>query len=211
MSREFKEESLSHQHNTERPGQAVTPTVFINFRTGDEAASAALIERELSRRFGSEKIFRAEKSVLAGDDIETTIMGAVRRSRALVAVIGQRWLTATDDHGRRAVDSARDWTRRELVEAHDHGVRVIPVLVGKIPCLTPSDLPPALDWLPGCKYLRLNYRDVDAGLGRLADELAGLVPGLNEGTRDKPAPATVSQVFYDTVEASHANFGITNR
>ena len=158
---------------------AITPVVFINYRTGDEEASAALIERELSRRFGSGKIFRAEKSVLAGDDIETTIMGAVRRSQALVAVIGPRWLAA-DEHGRRAIDSAGDWTRREIVEAFNHRVRIIPVLVGKTPYLTSSDVPAELAWLPGCKYLRLNYRDVDAGLGRLADELAGLVPGLDE-------------------------------
>jgi TIR domain len=201
---------LPSQRNTERPNQAVTPTVFINFRTSDAEDSAALIERELSRRFGSEKIFRAEKSVRAGDDIETTIMGAVRRSRALVAVIGPRWLTATDDRGRRAIDSADDWTRREIVEAHDHGVRIIPVLVGKIAGPTPADLPPAMDWLPGCKYLRLSYRDVDAGLDRLADELADLVPGLDETTRNEPAPAAVSQVFNGKVDARHATFGIVN-
>jgi hypothetical protein len=78
-------------------GSAITPSVFINYRTGDAEASAALIERELSRRFGSQKIFRAERSVLVDEDIETTIMGAVRRCRALVAVIGPRWLTVTDE------------------------------------------------------------------------------------------------------------------
>jgi len=188
----FKEETLSYQHNTEWSGQGVTPTVIISFRAGDAEASAALIERELSRRFGSEKIFRVDRSVLAGDDIET-IMGVVRRSRALVAAIGQRWLTATDGNGRRAIDSAQDWLRREIVEAHDHGVQVIPVLIGKIPRLTASDVPPAMEWLPDCKYLRLSYRDIDAGLARLADELAGLVPGLDAGTRREPAPATGSE------------------
>jgi len=164
------------------------PVVFINFRTGDEEASATLIERELSSRFGSNTIFRAEKSVRAGDDIETVIIDAVRRSSAVVAVIGPRWLWAVDAQGRRALHSEHDWTRRELVEARAHGVRVIPVLIGSTPSLDPDDLPPALGWLANCKYLRLNYRDVDGGLARLADQLAKLVPGLaGRMGADRPA------------------------
>ena len=160
------------------PARAVPPAVFVNYRTGDEEASAALVERELSYRFGSAKIFRADKSIAPGDDIETTIVDAVRHSEALVAVIGPRWLAATGPDGRRAIDSADDWTRRELVEARRHGVRIIPLLVGKVRCLTLSDVPPALRWLPGCKYLRLNYRDLDACLDRLAEQLTELVPAL---------------------------------
>lgn len=201
---------MSPQHSTEwldrSPESVVTPIVFVNYRIGDAEASAALIERELSRRFGPEKIFRAERSTVADDNIEITIMGAVRRCQALVAVIGPRWLTATDDHGSRAIDSVDDWTRREIVEAFRHGVRVIPVLLGKIPSLTPSDVPPVMDWLPGCKYLRLNYRDIGAGLGRLADELVGLVPGLAEGTRNEPARPQAP----GTKAASHAFNGSTN-
>ena len=160
------------------PARVGMPAVFINYRTGDEEASAALIERELSRRFGSAKIFRAEKSIAPGDDIETTIMEAVRHCKALVAVIGPRWLTATGPDGRHAIDSHDDWTRRELVEARRHGVRVIPLLIGKVGCLTRSDVPSALGWLPGCKYLRLNYRDLDGCLDRLAEQLTELVPAL---------------------------------
>jgi hypothetical protein len=34
---------------------------FVSYRTDDEPGSAALIERELSRRFGSDNVFRASR------------------------------------------------------------------------------------------------------------------------------------------------------
>ncbi|MFE7268415.1 hypothetical protein ACFU9B_41625 [Streptomyces sp. NPDC057592] len=37
--------------------------VFINYRTGDGEKTAALIDQELSRRFGNGRIFRASKSI----------------------------------------------------------------------------------------------------------------------------------------------------
>jgi hypothetical protein len=37
--------------------------VFINYRTGDSDEAATMIERTLSERFGTERIFRAAKSI----------------------------------------------------------------------------------------------------------------------------------------------------
>lgn len=37
--------------------------VFINYRTGDGDKTAALIDQELSGRFGQKRIFRASKSI----------------------------------------------------------------------------------------------------------------------------------------------------
>lgn len=210
--------------------------MFINFRTSDEQASAALIDRELSYRFGSEQIFRAEKSVPAGADIDTVIIQGVRRSRALVAVIGQRWLVTGD--GRRPLDDPNDWTRRELVEAYHFDVPVIPVLVGQIPYLRARDLPAELGWLPSCKYLRLNYRDVESGIERLAQALVERIPELGQRTTAEPAEPTGAAApsggigsttvngsgnttvggignrtavttFNDQVDARYGNFGIT--
>jgi hypothetical protein len=150
-------------------------TVFINYRTGDEDGSAVLIERELSRRFGSERVFRAGKSIPPGAAWPQEILAAVRGSRALVAVIGPRWL-ATDQRGRRALDRESDWTRREIVAAFTYAVPVIPVLIGTTPVLTTDDLPPTLAPLAACQYLRLDHHDLDAGLDRLTSALATWMP-----------------------------------
>jgi hypothetical protein len=56
--------------------------VFINYRTGDQAAAAAYIEQGLSYRFGHGAIFRASRSIPPGDDFEDTIPAAVREADA---------------------------------------------------------------------------------------------------------------------------------
>jgi hypothetical protein len=152
--------------------------VFVNYRTGDENGTAVLIERELSRQFGSSHVFRAAKSISPGEQWEESILGAVRSSAALVAVIGPRWLTAVNSDGERAIDNASDWTRREIVEAFACGVRVIPVLIGSTPALVTAELPATLAPLAGRQYLRFDHRDIDAGVQRLTDVLVCCVPGL---------------------------------
>ncbi|MBV9013347.1 MAG: toll/interleukin-1 receptor domain-containing protein [Pseudonocardiales bacterium] len=155
------------------------PDIFINYRTGDEETSASLIEQELSRRFGSKKVFRASKSISPGENYPRELLAAVRSSKALLAIIGSRWLTAVDKQGRKRLDDEDDWTRREILEAFEHGVRVIPVLVGGAQRLRPSDLPPALAGrLDECHSVKLDYHNSADALRRLGDELAELIPSL---------------------------------
>ena len=154
------------------------PAVFINYRTVDEIVTAILLDRELSRRFGSDQIFLSGKSIRPGTRWESALQEAVRCSGALVAVIGQRWLAAPDRHGGRALDNPNDWTRREIVEALAGDVRVIPVLVGATPRLDESDLPEALAPLAATQYLRLDLHDVDGCLARLTAAVVEAVPEL---------------------------------
>lgn len=158
--------------------------VFINFRNDDDASAATMIERDLSTRFGSEKVFRDSKSIRAGDEFPQRLLSAVRASRVMIAVIGPRWLTARGADGRNALDNEQDWIRRELLEARKHGVRVIPVLIGQATQrLSRPDLPPELSWLADVQYRRVNNREADGDLTTLAAELAELVPGLEDRTK----------------------------
>jgi TIR domain len=104
------------------------PAVFVNYRTGDEEASATLIERALSRQFGSKEIFRVSKAIQPGGGFEREIITAVRRSRALLAVIGPRWLTAQDGNGGRALDRRADMDFRLLATTL---ARLVPGLKGR--------------------------------------------------------------------------------
>jgi hypothetical protein len=186
--------------------------VFINYRTGDEEATATLIEQDLSRRFGSDQVFRASKSIRPGDDFSREILAAVRRSHVLLAVIGPGWLDALDGSGGRALDQEGDWVRREICEAFDCDVRVIPVLVGSTGRLNSSALPSCLQPLANCQYIRFSHRNADADLDLLATKLANLVPGLTRlDIKDRGAPresSSVTNQFYAPVDATGANFGI---
>ena len=153
-------------------------SVFINYRTDDEADIAALIKNELSHRFGKAKIFRATESIRLGDDFEQAILQAVRRSDVLLAVIGPKWLDVRDKSGLPKIKNEADWTRREILEAFADGVQVIPVLVGAVGRLSADDLPTELAQLARCQYMRFDRHNMEAEFSRLADTLVDLVPEL---------------------------------
>ncbi|MFW5418842.1 toll/interleukin-1 receptor domain-containing protein [Nocardiopsis sp. CNT-189] len=153
-------------------------SVFVNYRSSDEEASATLVERELSARFGADEIFRASKSIRPGEDFERALLRAVHRCDLLLAVIGPRWLDAPGREGGRALDDPDDWTRREIAEAFAYGITVVPVLVGSAGRLPEGALPEDIAALGRCQYRRLNHRNAEADIGRLAETVAELVPGL---------------------------------
>ncbi|MCX4686991.1 toll/interleukin-1 receptor domain-containing protein [Kitasatospora purpeofusca] len=160
------------------------PDIFVNYRSADEDTGAVLIERELSRRFGSERVFRASKSIKIGRRFPQELLTAVRRSSVLIAVIGERWADARTAEGLRALDDPEDWTRREIVEAFESGALVVPVLIGRATRLGRHDLPPALAELADCQYRRLDTRNADGDLARIGDDLAESVPRLAEAERE---------------------------
>jgi hypothetical protein len=152
--------------------------VFISYRGEDSHSYAALLYTELSRRFGPELVFLDSASIPAGADFAAQLLGRVRQSAVVLAVIGSRWLAAADAGGRRRIDDPGDWLRRELAEAFAAGVRVIPVLTDGAQMPTEAELPGDLAALGRCQYQRLRYRDAGTDLARLVADLAGLGAGL---------------------------------
>lgn len=154
------------------------PTVFVNYRSSDEPWAAVAVNNELSCRFGDSAVFIDAKSMVPGRDFDKTLLAAVRRSVVLLAIVGRRWLTESDGHGRRLVDQPADWVRREIVEAFRSSVPVIPVLIGEISRLEASALPPALRRLARCPYVRLRHRDFKSDLDRLVTYVSAIEPRL---------------------------------
>jgi hypothetical protein len=152
--------------------------VFINYRTGDGDEAATLIERTLSGRFGTERIFRAAKSISPGEPYPEALLSAARCSTILLAVMGPDWSRFPQLH------DENDWVRQEILAAYDAGKPVIPVLKGrKTDRLNAAELPTALARLADAQSLRLDTRDSDADLARIGDVLADLVPVLRESDR----------------------------
>jgi hypothetical protein len=159
------------------------PEIFVNYRTVDEAGGALLIERELSRRFGGDRVFMDHRSIPLGQEFAPELINGVRNSTVLLAVMGVHWLDE------RLTDE-RDWIRRELLEARDNDVRVVPVLLGR-ERLNRPELPADLAWLADLQYRTLDFRDMDHGLRVLGDKLAELVPSLAAADQNAtPPPGT---------------------
>ncbi|MFE2378274.1 TIR domain-containing protein [Streptomyces sp. NPDC059398] len=154
------------------------PDVFINYRTGDGEETATTLERELSGRFGSRRIFRASKSIEPGALFDDELLRAVRRSSVLIAVVGGQWAAAPE------LRDPKDWVRKEILEAFRCSLHVVPVLVGRrTERLRADELPRALAKLARCQSVRYDTQDADAGLRRISAFLADRVPELAEAER----------------------------
>jgi hypothetical protein len=62
----------------------------------------------------------------------------------LPALIGERWLSVIDQHGRRRLDSPDDFVRLEIEAALQRDVRVIPILVDGATMPEAGELPSSL-------------------------------------------------------------------
>jgi hypothetical protein len=179
--------------------------IFINYRTADEPYGAALIDNHLSAAFGDDVVFRAAKSIPPGEDFADRMLRAVRGATVLLAVIGPKWLgelKKRDAEWRRG--PAGDWVRREIGEAFEHGVRVVPVLMG-VPRLVPADLPADLARLAECQDVRIHFRDTATALPAFAARLCELIPDLSakppEVVKRSPVYAqNVGSVFNGNVD-----------
>jgi TIR domain-containing protein len=176
----------------------VERAVFINYRGEDSRSYGALLYTELTRQFGDEHVFLDAESIPAGADHARELVGRVRSARMLLAVIGPRWLSATDPTGRRRIDDPTDWIRRELAEAFTAGVRIIPVLTDQAELPGDTDLPADIAALSRCQYRRLRYREPHADLSRIVTDLTSLDPALAESARSRdgvprqlPAPPSL--------------------
>jgi hypothetical protein len=116
-----------------------------------------------------------------GDDFVETIEARLRRCDALLAVIGPRWLTVVDEHGKRRLDDPADYLRLELEAALEGQVRVIPVLVGGASMPAAEQLPDPTG--PLARRHAIELRDT-----RWADDLAKLMVQLRALDPDAPAP-----------------------
>jgi Ca-activated chloride channel family protein len=155
--------------------------VFINYRGDDSDTAAALIDRELSARFGSDQVFMASRSIPAGADFPKELLGRLRSCSVLVVVIGQRWLTLTDMAGQRRIDHPADWVRREIAEALSLGLRVIPVLTDKATLPAEEDLPGDIASLSRRQYVPLRRRYTQLDLGFLVKQITEAEPELARG------------------------------
>src|SRR5439155_888970 len=75
-------------------------------------------------------VFKDDRDLRAGERWPDRLKQEVLARDVLLAVIGDKWLTAADNAGRRRLDDRQDWVRQEVSTALKEGKRVIVLLVG---------------------------------------------------------------------------------
>jgi hypothetical protein len=140
--------------------------IFISYRRDETAYPAGWLFDRLVDRFGGQ-VFKDVDSIELGDDFVEVITGAVGSCDVLLALIGDQWLTITDEDGRRRLDDPTDFVRLEIEAALKRDVRVIPILVAGARMPRAADLPRSLAKLVRRQALELSPARFDFDTGRL--------------------------------------------
>lgn len=177
--------------------RGLLPRIFISYRREETAYPAGWLFDRLGDRFGAEKVFKDVDSIDPGDDYVQRITTAVGACDVLLALIGDEWLTITDDEGRRRLENSDDFVRVEIEAALTRGVRVIPVLVDGATMPDAEELPPSLAALARRQALELSPNRFEFDTDRLLDVLDRTYPNSER-------PAAVSGVRRGDEGASRA-------
>jgi hypothetical protein len=109
--------------------KGVSETIFISYRRTDSADISGRIYDRLVGRFGKAAIFKDVDSIPLGVDFKENLEKKVSECNILLAIIGDRWLEASDSVGRNRLDDPRDFVRIEIETALARNIPVIPLLV----------------------------------------------------------------------------------
>lgn len=150
--------------------------VFINYRTGDDAYAAGLLDQRLCHEFGDDRVFRDRRALRPGMDFPPELWRRLKLSTVLLALIGPRWLTLTDKSGNRRIDNPKDYVRREIRQALKRDICVIPVLLAGAPLPEASVLPVDIAALSRRQCAELRVHEVDQDLDHLVEILVEHVP-----------------------------------
>jgi hypothetical protein len=141
--------------------------IFMSYRREETAYAAGWLYDRLRERFGAGQIFKDVDTIQPGEDWVEKINYAVGSCDVLLALIGDRWLTAADADGKRRIDDPEDFVRLEVEAALVRNVLVVPILVDGARMPSIGDLPPSIAMLVRRQALELSPSRFDSDLSRL--------------------------------------------
>jgi hypothetical protein len=102
---------------------------FISYRREDSAGYAGRLFDRLVARLGRDHVFRDVEDIAPGDDFADSIRRRLIICDVLLVIIGPRWLTATDQKGRKRLEDSKDLVRTEIELGLERKIRII----GQVP------------------------------------------------------------------------------
>lgn len=153
--------------------------VFISYRRDDSAATAGRLRDRLRDALGAERVFFDAGSIEAGADFVASIGAAIRRSDAMIVVIGAGW--ADPETGGRRLREPGDFVRTEARLALERPIRVLPVLVDGAAMPPAAALPEDLAPLARLNAFELRNARFDDDAAKLIEILTGRPPRRGPG------------------------------
>jgi TIR domain len=179
--------------------------IFICYRRAEADFPAGWLYERLVARFGREQVFKDVDSIELGDDFAEAIADAVGACDALIALIGDQWLTITDEAGRRRLEDPNDFVRLEIEAALERNVRVIPILVGNASMPRVEQLPASLVRLARRQALELSPNHFMSATGLL---LRVLDKTIAEAQAKREAEAQAKREAEAQAKREHAMPGV---
>lgn len=115
--------------------------IFICYRRADSDHISGRIYDRLSQHFGENAIFKDVDSVPLGVDFRFFIDDVISKCQILLVIIGDQWISITDNDGVRRIENTKDYVRLEIESALKRNIPIIPLLVGKATIPAENDLP----------------------------------------------------------------------
>jgi hypothetical protein len=150
--------------------------LFISYRRGDSYA-ATLIHDQIAERFGRTSVVTDVDLAATPLPLAEVIREHITSADVVLVIIGPAWLCD------RLADPS-DFVRLEIELAIQHGIPVIPVLVGNALLPAAADLPFAMRALTDYQYV-----EIRAG-AEFAGNIARLIQGLEKLAAHKPNDPT---------------------
>ena len=143
--------------------------IFISYRREDSEGYVGRLCDHLSQKFGPTAIFRDIDAIKPGENFVHSIDRALESSRAVIIVIGPRWLETLNQ---RLARGTEDYVRYEISTAlRKH--QVIPVLVGQASMPGKGQLPNDLAELAFRNAVEISESRFDYDLDILVKALGG--------------------------------------
>ncbi len=144
-----------------------SPSIFISYRREDTSGHAGRLYDRLSAQFGEKNVVLDVGTIAAGEDFAAVIRGRIEAADVLLALIGPRWLTATDAEGRWRLADENDLVRMEIATALRRKLRVVPTLLGNATMPRAKDLPRELSGLAALNAVEIRDSSFDEDVARL--------------------------------------------
>jgi TIR domain len=169
-----------------------TGRIFISYRREETAYPAGWLYDRLADRYGGGQVFKDVDSIQLGDDFVESITRAVGSCDVVFVLIGDEWLTITDELGRRRLDDPDDFVRLEVQAALTRNVRVIPILVDKARMPRADELPESLARLVRRQALEFSPARFEFDTSRLFKVLDTTLAEVRRTQDDAEMPAAAT-------------------
>jgi hypothetical protein len=167
-----------------------TGRIFISYRRDETAYPAGWLFDRLAEHFGPTRVFKDVDSIELGDDFVQVITRAVGSCDLLLALIGDEWLTMTDEDGRQRLDDPNDFVCLEIEAALTRNVRIIPILVDGARMPRADELPAGLFGLVHRQALELSPSRFEYDTSRLIKVLDTTLANVRTALDDAAATST---------------------